>query len=65
MNCTDPPGIHGDIRVIGVSCTGGVAGRIEICVSRQWRAVCDDENWGNRDAITVCSQLGHTGIAKL
>ena len=56
--CTDPPGIHGDLRVIGVSCNRGAAGRIEICVSGEWRAVCDDFLWGINDAATVCGQLG-------
>ena len=55
--CKDPPGSNGDIRVIGVSCTGGAAGRIEICVGMEWRAVCG-ENWGPNDATVVCRQLG-------
>ena len=41
-----------------MSCTGGVAGRIEICVSGEWRAVCDDQWWGPADARIVCLQLG-------
>ena len=62
--CRDPPGNNGDLRVIGVNCTGGAAGRIEICVGMEWRAVCD-ENWGQNDATVVCNQLGFqgTGIA--
>ena len=58
QGCTDPPGIHGGIRVIGVTCIGGAAGRIEICVSGEWRAVCDDQWWGPADARIVCHQLG-------
>ena len=44
--------------MIGVNCTGGVAGRIEICVDGKWRAVCDDEGWTYNDAEVVCRQLG-------
>ena len=44
--------------MIGVSCIEGAAGRIEICVSGEWRAVCDDYWWGNKDATIVCHQLG-------
>ena len=50
-------GFHGDTRVIGVNCTGGVAGRIEISVEGEWRAVCD-ERWNPSDARVVCHQLG-------
>ena len=46
--------------MIGVNCTGGVAGRIEICVDGEWRAVCADEMWTIQDAITICQQFGHT-----
>ena len=50
------------IRVISVSCAGGAAGRIEICVGGEWRAVCADDAWGIRDATTVCRQLGFRDI---
>ena len=62
QGCTDPESTPGDIRVIGVSYTGGVAGRIEICVDGEWRAVCADNVWDIRDATTVCRQLGFRDI---
>ena len=46
--------------MIGVSCNGGAAGRMVICVSGQWRAVCDDDQWNSwtNNAQVVCRQLG-------
>ena len=35
-------------------------GRVEICRSGEYRAVCGDdgEGWDNRDAMVVCNELG-------
>ena len=34
-----------------------MAGRLEFCHEREWRAVCED-GWDDRDATTACKELG-------
>ena len=34
------------------------SGRVELCWSNRWKAVCDD-GWGIEEAITVCRELGY------
>ena len=46
----------GDVRL-----QGGVDssnGYVELCMSRTWGAVCNDE-WSDSDAKVVCRQLGY------
>ena len=45
----------GDLRLVG----GGSEsdGRVEVCVDGFWGTVCD-QNWSQREAITVCRQAG-------
>ena len=50
-NCTD-----GEVRL--VDGLNDMEGRVEICFSRIWGTICDNE-WDEADAIVVCKQLGH------
>ena len=34
-------------------------GRVEICLSGQWKTVCEN-NWSENEARVVCRQLGHS-----
>ena len=51
-----PDSSNGEVRIIGISASNIVAGRIELCKS-DWTAVCDD-GWDFNDARVVCRQLG-------
>ena len=46
----------GAVRLSGGSLSN--EGRVEICVSGQWKTVCDN-NWSENEARVVCRQLGH------
>lgn len=35
-------------------------GRVEVCIDRMWKTVCNDE-WGFQEAAVVCRQLGRFG----
>ena len=48
----------GDIRVNGTHSENVVAGRMELCLSGEWRAVCES-GWDQNDASVVCRQLGY------
>ena len=50
--CTD-----GDIRMMGVSSTSTIAGRVDLCYQSQWRAVCQSM-WDRDDSMVVCRQFG-------
>ena len=45
---------QGSIRLVGDNTTQG---RVEICVSNIWRAICD-RSWTNINARVACRQLG-------
>ena len=51
---------NGDIIVRGIQTTNFIAGRLEICVGAEWRAVRDN-TWGQREVRVACRQLGFTG----
>ena len=41
-------------------------GRVEICRSGEYRAVCADsgEGWDHRDAMVICNELGFSPYGK-
>ena len=45
----------GDLRLVGGE--GESEGRVEVCVDGFWGTVCD-QNWSQREAMTVCRQAG-------
>ena len=47
----------GELRLVEGGVTGGLRGRVEICFGGRWGTVCDN-NWGYREAVVVCRQLG-------
>ena len=47
----------GDIQLFGGSVLN--EGRVELCLSGQWKTVCDN-NWGDSEAQVVCKQLGYS-----
>ena len=47
--------------------TGGTTareGRVEICFSETWGAICDD-GWDDLDANVACTSLGYSRFSKL
>ena len=52
-----------DIRLQG-AIGQDTAGRVEVCVDREWRSICQD-NFGYNDASVVCRQLGFSPYGKL
>ena len=50
------PCTAGDIRVIGLTNENVIAGRMELCYSNEWRAVCAG-GWDLNDAEVVCQQM--------
>ena len=42
-------------------------GRVEVCRSGEYRAVCGDdgEGWDNADAMVVCRELGFSPYGKI
>ena len=52
----------GAARLVGGQNSG--EGTVEICYSRVWGSVCDD-NWDRNDATVVCQQLGFQGTSRL
>ena len=49
---------NGDIIVRGIQTTNFIAGRLEVCVGAEWRAVCDSDAWTQRNVRVACRQLG-------
>ena len=61
MNCS-----NGEIRLVNgdMDNTGRmISGRVEVCVGGTWSTVCADFNWDDREARTVCRQLGYTDLS--
>ena len=50
LDCND-----GDLKLVGGS--NDMEGTVEICFDDLWGLI-SDSNWGDTDAIVVCSQLG-------
>ena len=50
-----------EVQLVGGATTD--EGSVEVCVSGQWSAICDDL-WSKEDAEVVCKQLGHNPIGK-
>ena len=49
----------GDIRLFGSS--RDFSGAVQIYSSYGWQAICPDSSWTNRDADTICQDLGYAG----
>ena len=47
----------GSVRLSGGTVSN--EGRVELCVSGQWKTVCDN-NWSMNEARVVCRQLGYS-----
>ena len=47
----------GDVKLLGRSILS--EGRVELCVSGEWKTLCDD-NWSKSEAQVVCEQLGYS-----
>ena len=47
----------GTVRLAGGSSSN--EGRVEICQSREWKTICDN-NWSENEARVVCRQLGYS-----
>ncbi len=55
LNCS-----NGEVRLVN----GDVdSGRVEVCVGGMWSTVCADINWDDREARTICRQLGYTNLS--
>lgn len=54
---------NGDIRIVGMSSTCILAGRIDLCHNYEWTAVCH-ANWDKYDAQVVCRQFGYPARGK-
>jgi len=52
--------LHGNITVVRVQEETLIAGRLEICVAGEWRAVCEYQ-WTLEDAKVVCQYFGFPG----
>ena len=54
----------GDVKLLGGNALN--EGRVELCVSGQWKTVCDN-NWSESEGQVVCKQLGysHQGTLRL
>ena len=52
---------EGSVRIVGSTRLN--EGRVEVCQSGQWGAVCCNR-WDANDAKVVCRQLGYTSLGK-
>ena len=48
---------EGDVRLVDSNMKTNASGRVELCLSNEWRIV-GDETWGVEEATVVCRQLG-------
>ena len=61
VRCSSEPAAscsNGDVRLVGGR--DEYEGRVEMCYGKRWGTICHD-NWGSKDAVVVCNQLGYSG----
>ena len=48
---------YGSVRL--VEGDSAYEGAVEVCISNQWGAICDNQ-WDSVDATVICKQLGYS-----
>ena len=55
--------VDGDVRLMNGLVAALSSGRVEVCYSNSYGAVCS-HRWDDRDATVVCNQLGMENTGK-